>query len=538
MQSRTVRTAFMTTTRSLDQISLKRRVLNAGAWSLASYGLSQLIRLGSNLVMTRLLAPEMFGIMSIAFLILTALAMSSDLGVKLSVIQSSRGDDPKFLNTIWVTQIARGFLLWFIAVLLCLLVLLAQHLDIVPKRSVYGNPSLPFVIAIISTTTIIAGFQSTKLYEASRGLAIGRITKIDITAQLMGLLVMVIWALIDPSIWALVAGSVFSTCVSALLSHVWLPGTPNRWQWDNSAFGEIYHFGKWIFLSSLSSFFASSSDRFVLAGLIGSALFGVYTIAFLSFSVLDQLLTKMIADVSYPALSEIARERRSELTMSYYRFYVPIASTAYFCSGLLVISSPALIGLLYDHRYQDAGWMLQILAVALLTVPSRLASQSFLLFGNPKIYSYIHAVRFVALYLGIAVGFYWFGFAGSLVGIVLAYFSGIPVIIAYAVKYNLFNLRKELLVLPAALAGIIAGIALNYILEFARNDAPHPLSHHHMRSDASKNLVSSWTRLSLTRRKEAGGPSTGNDVQDPRNLADEIPMVLPKRLRANVQVSV
>ena len=41
-------------------------------------------------------------------------------------------------------------------------------------------------------------------------------------------------------------------------------------------------------------------------------------------------------------------------------------------------------------------------------------------------------------------------------------------IIAYAVKYGLFDLRKELLPLPAVLAGVITGISFNYTIELAR----------------------------------------------------------------------
>lgn len=452
----------------MHQISLTRRVINAGAWSLASYGLSMVIRLGTNLLMTRLLVPEMFGVMAIAMLVMSCLAMFSDLGLNLSVIQSRRGGDPDFLNTIWVTKIIRGFLLWSFALLVSLFLLSGNRMGIIPIGSVYANQSLPFVIATVSINAIIAGLQSTKLWEASRGLAIGRNTGIDIIAQLAGVLMMISWAAVDRSIWVLVAGSICSTCVSALLSHAYLQGVPNRWQWDNSAFREIVHFGKWIFLSSLLWFFASSSDRLVLAGLIGTTLFGVYTIAFMIFNVVDQLLTKIITDVSYPALSEIARGRPSELKSTYYRLYVPIASFAYFSSGLLTISSPVLIGLLYDRRYVDAGWMLQILALALLTVPFRLASQSFLLFGGPKIYSYIHAVRLVALYISVPLGYYWFGLRGSLFGTVLASFSIIPMVIACAVKYGLFDLRKEILLLPAVLVGVIAGIAFNYTIELAR----------------------------------------------------------------------
>ena len=69
-------------------MSLKQRVLNASAWSLAGYGISLAIRFGSNLVMTRLLVPEMFGVMAIATIVMVGLAMFSDLGLRQSIVQS------------------------------------------------------------------------------------------------------------------------------------------------------------------------------------------------------------------------------------------------------------------------------------------------------------------------------------------------------------------------------------------------------------------------------------------------------------------
>ena len=55
---------------TFSQLTLKKRVISAGAWSLVGYALSFAIRLGSNLFMTRQLLPEMFGVMAIAGMIL------------------------------------------------------------------------------------------------------------------------------------------------------------------------------------------------------------------------------------------------------------------------------------------------------------------------------------------------------------------------------------------------------------------------------------------------------------------------------------
>jgi len=68
-------------------------------WTIASYGLSQVLRLGSNLILTRLLVPEMFGLMSLVYVFITALHLFWDLGIGTSLMQNKRGEEPDFLNT-------------------------------------------------------------------------------------------------------------------------------------------------------------------------------------------------------------------------------------------------------------------------------------------------------------------------------------------------------------------------------------------------------------------------------------------------------
>ena len=182
---------------------------------------------------------------------------------------------------------------------------------------------------------------------------------------------MIAWVAVDRSIWALVVGSLCMALARVILSHVWLPGVANRWQWDATAYREIIGFGKWIFVSSILGFLVNNGDRLLLGGLVNPAVLGVYTIAYLMVTTVEAVLAKIIGEVSFPALSEIARERPARLKSVYYRFHVMIASFAYISSGILMVSGEALIMLLYDLRYDQAGWMMEILAAALLTIPFR-----------------------------------------------------------------------------------------------------------------------------------------------------------------------
>jgi O-antigen/teichoic acid export membrane protein len=449
-------------------MSLRKRVINASAWSLAGFVVAQAVRFGSNLLMTRLLMPEVFGVMAIATMVMAGLALFSDVGLAPNIIRSKRGHDPLFLNTAWIIQILRGLVLCAFGIVIAVLMLLANRDGIVPKDTAYADPRLPYVVAILSLSALISGLQSTKVFEASRNVSLIQVTKMGLIAQIAGVICMIAWVGIDRSIWALVAGSICASVVGTIMSHIWLPGNANRWHWDRLAYWEIIRFGKWIFVSSILAFLVLNGDRLVLGALVSGTMLGVYVIAFLIVNAVDQVLAKLITDVSFPAFSEVARDRLSSLTTNYYRFHDVIAFAAYFCSGILMVSGHTLINLLFDKRYEDAGWMAQILAVSLLTVPLRLGAHCFLVFGSAKIYTLLHAIRVGTLYIVVPIAFHLYGLAGALWGVVFAHVSFAPLVIFYMMKFGIFSRRKELLALPAVLVGVLLGIGLNLTVPLVR----------------------------------------------------------------------
>jgi O-antigen/teichoic acid export membrane protein len=446
------------------RVSLKRRVFEAGAWSAGGYALAQVLRFGTNLLMTRLLTPDLFGLMAIAQIVLTGLTMLSDLGIRQSIVRSNRGNDPAFVNTAWVMQNIRGVVLCVVALSIGLLLALAQHAGWTPKDSVYSDGRLPYVIAALSSVALVGGLTSTKIFEESRNLTIYRVTRIELVSQIAGLSFMLAWVTFDRSIWALVGGGICSAVVRMVLSHVWLHGTNNRWQWDNAAFRELTSFGKWILGASVLGFLASNTDRLLLGGLVDPTLLGMYVIAFLIFSVVEQVLAKLMVDVTFPALSEVARAKPHDLKVNYYRFHAVIGAFAYLSAGILMISGDALISLIYDARYHQAGWMLQILAIALITVPLGVAARFFVIVGMPERLFQIGAVRLVTLIIATLGGFHFFGMTGAVVGIALSFFAPAPVTIFYQIKLGVFDTARELLTLLVVFAGMGIGWLLNVII--------------------------------------------------------------------------
>ncbi|MBU0500877.1 MAG: oligosaccharide flippase family protein [Gammaproteobacteria bacterium] len=431
--------------------SFRSRILKASFWAVGGDGISQAIRLGSNLIMTRLLAPEMFGVMALVTTLMVGLTLFSDLGLRENIIQNRRGDDPRFLNTVWSIQVVRGFLIWFATLAIGVALFLAGRQGLMTGDSVYADPVLPLAILVTSVSAIIFGFQSTRVSTAARHLAQKQLVLMEIYSQLLGLGVMIAWALIDRSIWALVAGGIAGYAARTALSHLMLPGPANRWEWDPAIVRELFQFGKWIFLSSLLGFLAMNSDRLLLAGFIGSELMGVYSIAFLFISALQMAFMKLNGAVAFPALSEVQRERGQELKQTYYNFRLRLDSAILAVSGALALGGDWLIELLYDHRYAAAGDMLQVLAFVLIAQIYGLADQCFLALGKPKLLSLLNVIRAVAIFALVPLGFKLHGMDGALWGIVLSYFAAAPVSLYLKARQGLLNGKREAVVMLAAI---------------------------------------------------------------------------------------
>src|SRR2546430_654555 len=149
---------------------LKARVLRAGSWTLVGYGTALVLRLLGNLIISRLLAPEVFGVMAVCNAVHIIIVLVGDIGLRPAVIRSQNGHDPTFLNTAWTVQILRGISIWIMCSVAALALFLLNAYGLLSSTSVYSNEVLPLLISAISFSTIIQSLQSMKVISMARDL--------------------------------------------------------------------------------------------------------------------------------------------------------------------------------------------------------------------------------------------------------------------------------------------------------------------------------------------------------------------------------
>ena len=385
--------------------SLKKRAYQGAIWTIAGYGMSQVVRFGGNLILTRLLVPEFFGLMAVVNTLRMGIELFSDIGISQSIINSKRGDETSFLNTAWTLQIIRGWIIW----LFCLILTL-------PVASFYEEERLLWLIPIVGLSSVFDGFSSVSILTLMRRMDLGKSTLFELSVQVFTLVCLIAWAWFNPSIWALAFGVAIGAIYKMFGSHFLIPGYRNRFAWDKDAVKEILSFGKWMFMSSALMFASEQSDRLILAKLLSFQMLGVYTIAYTLANLPRQVIKQLSYKVIFPTISnqtELPRETLRAKIISQRRFL--LIGCAVVLAALVTVGD-LVIGTLYDERYTQATWMMPILSAGIwFSLLFYTISPALLAIGKPLYLAQSNLARFVMIGLGLPIAYYSFGLIGAII---------------------------------------------------------------------------------------------------------------------------
>jgi len=422
--------------------------IGASSWAAAGTVANQVIRLGSNLILTRLLFPDAFGLMAIVTAVTIGLEMFSDVGIAASIIQHER-EDEDFLNTAWTIQVVRGFVLWLCATLLAY-----------PISKGYGEPMLALLIPVASTSAIIRGFEHTSLMTLNRRLGLRPLVLIEIATQLSGVLFMLGLAVFWRSVWPLALGSVFSTLVNTALSYKVSDGRRPRFRWEPEAIRDMTSFGRWIFLSSLMGYLLGQGDRLIMGGFMTMGELGVYSIAALIARQVEHVSDRVDYKVLFPIYSRIGKETTPDLVQRVARFRLVRMGIFLPVICFLIVFGDDLVRLLWDERYWDAGWMVQVISAGSFFAIVGAVGPLHLARGEPWISVVALGVRAAILVPSMILGGYLAGATGLIIAIAASYVIYYPLQIWISVRYRVWLPAYDLAAF--AICGLVvwAGLTL------------------------------------------------------------------------------
>lgn len=427
---------------------LRRRVLTGSAWTVGGQGGQRVLRLGSNLILTRLLFPEAFGLVAIVNAVTEGLGLLADVGIGPSIIQDRRGEEPRFLNTAWTVQVVRGVGLWLLASALAW-----------PLARLYEEPLLLGLLPVAALRAVVAGFNSTSLFTWSRRLELRRLTLVDLGSQATNVAATIALAWATRSVWALVLGGFAGAFLKLAWSHRASQDPPNRLQWDAEVARSIYRFGRWIFLATLLTFLTRQGDRLLLGAFLRMDELGQYAIASLLLQALIQTAQVVGNRVLFPTYARVGKTTGPALRRRVARVRIAVMGTLLPALCVCAVAGDRLVALLYDPRYAAAGWMLQMLGGGALFLAVGWIGPLHLARGESHVGLVATGLRAVVLLGGMTLGGWLAGTPGLVAGVASSYTVYYPVQVWISRRYGVWLPLYDLAGLALSAAVVAAGLA-------------------------------------------------------------------------------
>ncbi|MEM1159465.1 MAG: oligosaccharide flippase family protein [Pseudomonadota bacterium] len=369
--------------------SLSGRALNASMWNVLGLAVQYPLRLGSNLVLTRLLAPEAFGLMAVIMTLHMGLMLLSDVGIVQSVMRDRHGASTRFLRVAWTAQVLRGLAITAVLMAIGFGVLLFG--PTMAPDTVYADPVLPWLIWVSGLALLMRGVISAKVLLARRQMRLKGVIALDMIGQAVGITAMVGLGLWFGTVWALLVGMLIGSAAYLIASYRTLEGPGMRLVWDRTRARAMWVFGRWIILSSIGGFLLRHGDRLLFSFLIEKTLFGIYAIAILWVEIGITLLLRVGSSVFMPVFSTlIHQDRTADLKATFRKLFGIYAAIAF---GMLLgymLVMDHLIAFLYTPEYHLAGALAGLAAVRLLFMNAQVVNEYVVATGASLYSAFAH----------------------------------------------------------------------------------------------------------------------------------------------------
>jgi O-antigen/teichoic acid export membrane protein len=433
--------------------SLESRALKGTFYVVAFYGVALTLRMVSSIILTKLFAPELFGVMTLLTTIIVGLTLFSHIGLEDSIIQNPRGDEEVFVNTAWTIQTLRGIGIWIVTILLAW-----------PFLRFYPEVHSIWLLPVLGFGCVIAGFSSPNLLTLSRHMGVGRLSILELSAQFTLFATSALIAIVDRSVWALAFGRIASELVRTYFSYrVAGRGIRPRFILDRSSVRALLNFGRWILIGTVLTFLANQSDRLILSKLTTLSMLGIYSIAFSLSDVPRQIILMFSSKVGFPFIAKLAHKPRPEFRTVLMKYRAMVLAVGAVMLALTICLGDIFIKHVYDRRYHEAAWMIAILAVGLWhTLLYSTISPAIMSLQKAHYNALANFFYFLTLCALLPLGFHFYGMIGAVAAVAISDLPMYFVNVYASYKQGLGMLRQDGLMTLAFMVTLAAGLAIRH----------------------------------------------------------------------------
>ncbi len=361
----------------MKEQAILNKVRNATIWSTVTQLVTKLFSPLSNIILARLLTPEIFGIVATVMIIISFTDIFIDTGFSKYLIQHefhNLEEEKEYTNVAFWTNLAVAFMLW-------MLIIIFQH----PIATIAGNSSLDYVIAITCIQLPINALSSIQSALYSRSFKYKDIFKIRVVSAIIPILVTIPLAYLGLRHWSIIIGStsgiIFSTALLTIKSD-WRPSLLYRLK----ILKEMLSFSSWSILEGFFIWLTTWVDIIVIGNVFSDYYLGLYMTSYNMVNALMSLITSAITPVLFAALSRMQNDK----ILFYFTFLKYQKMIAYFLLPIgigIFLYRDIATNIILGKNWMEASNIIGIFALttAIKITLVNLNSEALKAIGQPKL---------------------------------------------------------------------------------------------------------------------------------------------------------
>lgn len=393
--------------------SLRARVFKGSLILLGTTVALRGISIVASIAIARLLDPVHFGIIALAFVVLSFVELFAALGLPAALIRHQGDYDRAAFQVFAVTTVS--------AVLCYLGVVGARGL----VADLLGNREISAVLPWMGLLLVLGGLTQVPSALIEKHLAFGRLSRIMVIGEVAYIAVTLGAALAGTGIWSLVVGYLAKALITLVLSWWYCPslGWIRPRSWSQGLMRELLRYGLVSVTSRLVNYVFTNADNVVVGRELGTVALGYYSKAFEFTTRTVDNISRTIGTVLFPSYAAI-QDERERLANAFVKSFRMIGSVTMPLAMGIFATAHEFVPVVLGEKWRPMSSILQILALMSLVKP--LSSATAALFGamgHPR-YNVRAGLVVVGVLLPLMIVLLRFGAEGIAMAVFLAHVVG------------------------------------------------------------------------------------------------------------------
>jgi PST family polysaccharide transporter len=307
------------------------------------------VRLVIFATLARMLAPEAFGLVTLALVFIGLTQVIADQGLADAIVQRKALERLHLDSAFWMSMGFGTLLAALLSALAVPLALVFRQDDLAPVLVVLAL-SLPISSASLVQKAILTRQMAFRSLALRTLISIGVGAVFGIGAALMGF-----------GVWSLVAQHLASPLTGLIV--LWsVTGWRPRFAFSVSHFRELFGFGVHIVNFRVLNYLTRRADELLIGAFLGAASLGYYTVGYRMLRMLFQLTSSLIDRVAFPLYSRL-QDEPDRLRNAYYKTTAFAALVAFPTFTTTFVLAPEIVAVLFGPKWETSVPVMQALTV-------------------------------------------------------------------------------------------------------------------------------------------------------------------------------